>query len=70
VAFEAGTVEEREPGISRTLATVVLDPLGDDSLFVTSMVRGLIRAVKSDPHAMDRAQAEIERRLREYEYEG
>lgn len=61
---------EQEPGLSCPSATVVLDQLGDDSLFVTPVARSVIRGAEADPDAMDRAQAEIERWLREYDYEG
>lgn len=54
---------------SKLSASVVLDSVGEDSLFVTPVARGVIRGVEADPNAMDRAQAEIERRLREYDYE-
>jgi hypothetical protein len=59
-----------EPGLSRPSATVVLDSVGEDSLFVTPVARGVIRGIEADPNAMDLAQAEIERRLQEYDYEG
>jgi hypothetical protein len=58
-----------EPGLSRPSATVVLDQAGKDSLFVTPVARGVIRGAEGEPDAMDRAQAEIERRLRAYDYE-
>lgn len=58
-----------EAGVSRPSATVVLDSVGDRSLFVTPVARGVLRGVEADPDAMDKAQAEIERRLRDYDYE-
>lgn len=57
-----------EAGLSRPSATVVLDAVGDDSLFVTPVARGVMRGVDSSADAMDEAQAEIERRLRAYDY--
>jgi hypothetical protein len=61
---------EQEPRLARPSATVVLDQRGDDSLFVTPMARGVMRGIEADPNARDRAPAEIERRLRKYDYEG
>lgn len=59
-----------EAGISRPSATVVLDSVGDDSLFITPVAREVIRGIESEVDAMDKAQAEIERRLRAYDYSG
>ncbi|MDT7858118.1 hypothetical protein RQM47_15835 [Rubrivirga sp. S365] len=58
-----------EAGLSRPSATVVLDSVGEDSLFVTPVARGVLRGVDASANAMDQAQAEIERRLRVYDYE-
>lgn len=58
-----------EAGVSRPSATVVLESTGPDSLFVTPVARGVIRGAGGEADAMDRAQAEIERRLRAYDYE-
>lgn len=58
-----------EAGLSRASSTVMLDSVGDDSLFITPVARGVLRGVETDVDAMDKAQAEIERRLRAYNYE-
>lgn len=58
-----------EAGLSRPSAQVVLEPVGENSLFVTPVMRGVLHEVEVDAEAMDRAQAEIERRLRAYDYE-
>ncbi|MEM1127909.1 MAG: CRISPR-associated protein Cas7 [Bacteroidota bacterium] len=58
-----------EAGVSRPSATVVMDSIDIDSLFVTPVAREIVRGIEADVNAMDRAQAEIERRLRAYDYE-
>jgi len=58
-----------EAALTRPSAQVVLDSVGEDSLFVTPVARGVLPNVEADADAMDRAQAEIERRLRAYDYE-
>jgi hypothetical protein len=58
-----------EAGVSRPSATVVLDRMSEHSLFVTPVARGVIRGAEADAEAMDQAQAEIERRLRAFNYE-
>ena len=57
-----------EAGVRRPSATVVLDSVGENSLFVTPVARGVLRGVDASADAMDQAQAEIERRLRAYDY--
>ncbi len=58
-----------EAGLTRPSAAVVLDPVGERSLFITPVARGVIRGIEADPNAMDKAQVEIERRLRAFNYD-
>ncbi len=58
-----------EAGLSRPSAKVILEPVGENALFVTPVARGVLRGVEADADAMDKAQAEIERRLRAFNYE-
>lgn len=58
-----------EAAIERPSAQVQFDAVGDDSLFVTPIARGVLPQVEADVDAMDKAQAEIEKRLRAYDYE-
>lgn len=57
-----------EASLKRPSAQVALDPVGDGSLFVTPVARGVLSGIEADAEAMDKAQAEIERRLRAYDY--
>lgn len=61
-------------GLRTPTATVQFDAVGEGSLFVTPVARGVLPASESetftaDIDAMDKAQAEIEKRLRAYSYE-
>lgn len=58
-----------EAGVSRPSGSIVLEPGDASSLFITPVARGVIRGVEADSSAMDHAQAEIERRLRAWDYE-
>jgi hypothetical protein len=58
-----------EASVRRPSAQVILDSVGEGSLFVTPVARGVLPEVEADVDAMDKAQAEIERRLRAYDYE-
>ncbi|MEM8600000.1 MAG: CRISPR-associated protein Cas7 [Bacteroidota bacterium] len=58
-----------EAALRRPSAQVQLDSVGENSLFVTPVARGVLSGIDTDVNAMDRAQAEIERRLRAYDYE-
>jgi hypothetical protein len=63
---------DQEVSVARHSAHVVFDSVGEHSLFVTPVAHGVIRDpdLDVDKNAMDKAQAEIERRLRSYDYEG
>ncbi len=63
---------DQDVSIAKHSAHVVLDSVGENSLFVTPVAHAVIRNpdLDVDKDAMDKAQAEIEERLRAYDYEG
>ena len=58
-----------QAGLERPSAAVVLEATGDDKLFVTPVANGVVPGAQGTADAMDRAQDELERRLRSYDYE-
>lgn len=69
IAIRADLDSEVSIERSKLSASVVLASIGENSLFITPVARGVIRGVIAEADAIDQAQAEIERRLRAYDYD-